>query len=159
MAAGDTIAGQIRVVKARTLGDEVVVAGPFAQSRVDHKADPQYQLFINVPREAVPIGGTIAYAPSATFEAGEVMHVQHKATTLAEAMSSHDADEIFVDLIEEDLNTGQKKPRQLSVADNEVSADVTSSTTSFVSIFTDTVPDRRRWYLAGAFNVAGTEAA
>jgi len=159
MAAGDTIAGSIRVVKEKTLGDRVVVAGRFGASEVDHKDDPENSLYINPnPAVRLPIGARAVKAPLAVFNPGEILEIQHLSSSLQEP-ADYDADEFFIGIIEEDLNTGELRERQLTVADTELTANPTTSTTSWVTIFKYTVPDRRRIYLAGAFNVAAVEVA
>lgn len=158
MAAGDTISGQIRVRRIKTLGDEEVVAGPFPHSLIDHKDAHEKGIYINVPMRALPIGASPVYTKKGVFYAGETLQVQHLSASLEEA-ADYDADEIFISLIEVDKNTGDKLPRMLTVNDTDLSADATTSTSSWVTIFEDVVPDRRIWYLAGSFNVAAVETA
>lgn len=154
MAAGDTIAGSIRIVRELTLGSRVVVAGNFGASEVDHKADPENTLYINPnPRVRLPLGSRAVLAPRAIFEAGEVLDIQHLSSTL-EVAGNYAADEFFIGGVEEDLNTRMMRERQLSAPDSTLDANPTTSTTVWMSIFKYTVPDRRRFYLAGAFNVA-----
>jgi len=159
MAAGATISGQVRVIRESTLGKRVPVAGNFGSFEVDHKADPENSLYINPnPKGRLPLGAREVKAPGAIFEAGEVLELQHLSAALAEA-ADFDADEIFIGGIEEDLNTGDLRARTLTAVDTGLAADPTTSTTVWTTFFKYTVPDRRRFYLAGAFNVACVETA
>ena len=159
MAVGDTIAGQIRIVRVKTLGSRPLVAGPYASFECDHKADPENALYINPnPKSRLPIGAKDAKAPKAVFESGEVMEVQHLSSSLEEA-GVYNADEFYVSGIEVDLNTNEKRTRTLTAVDTGLAANPTTSTTVWTVIFKYTVPDRRRFILAGSFMVAITEAA
>jgi len=159
MAVGDTIAGQIRVVKETAQGHRDIVCGPYGASEVDHKADPENSKYINPnPKSRLPIGASSDRAKRAVFEAGEVLDIQHKASALAEA-ATYNADEFFIGCIQEDLNRNDPRPRQLTAPDTTLAADPTTSITVWTSIFKFTVPDRTRLYLAGAFNVAAVETA
>jgi len=159
MAAGDTISGQIRVIRETTLGNKIVVAGNFGHTEVDHKADPQNALYINPnPKSRIPLGARSVKSSIGMFHAGEKIIVQHKSASLAEAID-YDADEFFVGMIEKDLNTGNLRERQLTVVDTGLTANPTSSTSLWVDIFNYTIPDRRLLALAGQFNVAAVEVA
>ena len=159
MAAGNTITGQIRVSKLTTLGDLITVAGNFGSAEVDHKADPENAVYINPnPKYNLPVGARSYGAPQAIFGPGEKIRVQHKSASLAEAVD-YDADEFFIGTIVEDLNTGMTRSAQLTVQDTEVSANPTSSTSEYVTVFEYTVPDRQRVFISGAFNVAAVENA
>ena len=159
MAAGDTIAGQVRVVKETAQGHRDIVCGPYGSAEVDHKADPENALYINPnPKSRLPIGASSDVAKRAVFKAGEILDVQHLASALAEA-ANYDADEIFIKCIVEDLNNADPRPRQLTAQDTTLAADPTTSTTVWTSFFKYTVPDRTVLYLAGAFKVACVETA
>ena len=159
MAVGDTIPGQIRIVKEETIGHRVVIAGSFGASEIDHKADPENSMYINPdPKIRLPIGARAVRCKGGVFSPGEVIDVQHLASALEEA-ATYNADEFFIGCLEEDLNTGRAHQRQLTAIDTTLVADATTSTTVWTSIFKYTVPDRRRIVLAGPFNVAAVETA
>lgn len=159
MAAGATISGQLRVAKVNQLGDTLVVAGPLASVELDQDTFNQ-KVFINAePGVDLPFGGANArQAPEAVWQPGEQILVQHKSAALAEAVD-HDADEFLISIMERDLNTGIAQGRTLTVADQELTADPTSSTSAWVTVFKFTVPDRLRVMLRGHQKVAAVEAA
>jgi len=160
MGAGDTVAGQIRIMRLTTLGHTIRVAGPIGQSLVDHKADPENSIYFNPPKGMrLPVGASsMRTGKKGMWYPGEKLQVQHKASALAEAVV-YNADEFFIGVAEEDLNTKDPAPRTLTAPDTDLGANPTTSTTAWVTIFEYTCPDRRRFCLAGAFNVAATEAA
>lgn len=172
MAVGDTIAGEIRVVKESRGGDRPIVAGPYTHAECDQAANPDKAIYHNVGMVLREVGlrvgpafgaGNPKDAPDAIFEPGEIMEVQHQAQALAEAID-FDAAEFNIGVIEIDLNKpkglpGRARPRTLSVAQTELVANPTSSTTAFVTFWKDTTPDRVRRVLAGFFAVAAVENA
>jgi len=161
MAAGDTINGQIRLEKEKPSGSRLIPFGPVSANLVDQRNDVKNQLYVNPPKafnSPPPGAGNRAMAPGLVFQPGEVIRVQHKSANLEEA-ADYDADEFELSVVELDLNTGERVPRTLTVADTEISANPTTSTSEFVDIYQATVPDRRRWYIAGSLNVAAVEVA
>ena len=153
MAIGDTIAGVIRIVKEEGGGHRPLVLGATPTSYVDK--DETYFTHINPdPELSIARGDHKKVCKGAVFESGEIMDIQHKSSS-DEVAGDHDADEFFIEVIEVDLNHPKRPvPRTLTVQDNELTADPTTSTTEWVSIFKFTVPDRRRIALAGMFKVA-----
>jgi len=158
MAAGSTISGQIRFARQKVNGDIEVIAGPFSSQELDHKADPQYSVWFNTPRERTPVGANVKTAKNAELKAGEILLLQHKAAALAEA-ADYDADEIFISILKKDINRNDIIPTTLTVADTGLSGDATTSTTAWVTGFQYTVPDRVSIALYGQCNVAVVETA
>jgi len=159
MAAGDTIAGQLRYIRETQSGHAFKVAGPFSSLELD-QANLENRLFINVTPgvDAPQAGANMAKAPSARWAPGEVLKVQHLSNSLAEAIK-YDADEIEIKGLERDLNTGEVSPRTLTVKDTTVSANPTSSTTVWTTIFAYTIADRTEFGLKGPQKAAATENA
>lgn len=169
MAAGDTISGQVRYIRENQAGDRYVVAGPFASVEMDQDTFNQKK-FLNLgllaqaqgasgATGASPFGAANSSpAPEGIFHPGEKLIIQHKSASLAEAID-YDADEYLVSVLERDLNTDIVQQRTLTVADTDLSANPTSSTSEWVTFFEDTVPDRRRWALAGHQKAAAVEVA
>lgn len=161
MAAGDTIAGKIRMVREKATGDRLVVLGNLSTNVVDHKADPENALYVNpVPGVSdAPFGaGRSISAPGAVFNDSETMEIQHKSSSLEEA-ADYDADEVFISILEQDLNTGEVIPSELNASDTTLSANPTTSTSSWVTFFEYTVPSRKRVFVSGQFNIAPVENA
>ena len=159
MAAGDTIGGAIRVVRQTGIGHRRVVAGAFPSAQVDHLTDLENSIYINPPKGMpLPMGMMPKRAGKAVFHAGESMHLEHKSASLAE-LATVTLSEIQIDVIEEDLNTKDVIEKTLTVADQTLSGDVTSSTTAWVTFFTYVVPDRTKIVLAGSFNATLLEKA
>jgi len=158
VAAGDTISGNLRFARQKANGSVEVVAGPFSSWEMDHKGDPSNSPWFNVPRDYAPQGANLKYAKDAVWKSGEIILVQHKSASLAEA-ADYDADEVFIGVLQEDLNRDERIPRTLTVADTELTSDPTTSTSDWVTVFKYTVPDRTKIALFGMSNVAVVEAA
>lgn len=160
MAVGDTITGNIRYVREETSGNRRVIFGPISSAELDHKADPQYSIYVNPsPRAPMPTGhGVPKIAGDAVLWQNEVLEVQHLSSSLEEAID-YDADEIYISIVEIDLQRGTKTPKTLTAADTELSTDPTSSTSSWVTFFKATVPSGKKWIIAGIQNVAAVEVA
>jgi len=159
MGAGDTIAGQIRVVRQTGIGHRRVVAGSFPSAQVDHLADLENSIYINPPKGGqLPMGMMPKRAPKAIFHAGEKLHLEHLSSSLEEA-ATVTLSEIQIDVIQQDLNTKDVIEKTLTVVDTDLSGDVTSSTTVWTTFFTYTVPDRTKIALSGSFNATLLEKA
>jgi|SaaInl7_135m_RNA_FD_contig_21_498493_length_708_multi_18_in_0_out_0_1 hypothetical protein len=159
MAAGDTILGVIRVVKETGIGHRNVVAGGYPTGKLDHFTDEENGIYINLPKgESLPLGMQKRSAPKAHWTAGEKLHLQHKSGSLAEA-ATVTLSEIAINIIKKDLNTGDVIEETLTVADTDLSGDVTSSVSAYVEFFTYTVPDRTMIAMAGSFNATLLEKA
>ena len=103
MAAGDTISGQIRVVRQSSIGHRRVVAGAFPTAQVDHLADLENSIYVNPPKGMpLPMGMMPKRAGKAIFSSGEIMSLEHKSASLAE-LATTTLSEIQVDVIEEDF--------------------------------------------------------
>ena len=159
MAAGDTVAGQIRVVRETVVGERDIVLGPYGSAQVDHKADQENSMYVNPKKgDRLPVGAWSVKSKKAIFEAGETIDVQHLSST-DEVAVLYTADEIFIGCGQEDLNRKIPRPRMLTVADTTLEANATTSTTVWISIYKYTVPDRQRFIFTGPFNVAAVTVA
>lgn len=165
MGAGDTIPGQVRVRGEFTDGSEPRLLGPFNQDRVDYHnntVSPDEKLYVNTAissRVSKPAGAESVTEPRLTFSAGETFKVEHKSASLEEAIDYDDADLVEIDVMIKDLNRGVWFPRTLTVQDTGLSANPTSSNSSWVEIFTFTVPDRQRMNVVGTFGIIAPENA
>lgn len=168
MAAGDTIAGQIRYIRSSEHGEEILV-NPLSSFQLDRKAEPEKALFFNKSDPKVlqliqPHLDSPGITPRMSeLHAGETLKVEHKSAALAEAVD-YDADEVFINVVQVDHNYGRGDPRraqvrQLSANDTELSANPTSSTSGWVTFFEATVPNRKTWFLGGPQMVAAVENA
>lgn len=165
MAAGDTITGSVRVVKEDTEGNRNVVFGDVSQAAVDGKngsLSPSEKLYINTMhsrRVKAPLQAKEYSAPGAQFLPGEKIIVQHISSSLEEASDSDATDAFGIDVLKQDRNTGRIYPQTLSEADNEVTSNPSTSTSEYVDIFEETVPDRQEFRLAGEFTAGAYENA
>lgn len=163
MASGDTIAGQVRVVLEDAQGNRNVVFGSVPQSRVDYfnsSPQPDEKLYVNTmrsPLTSAPAGAQTRSAPDAVFESGEKLIVQHKSNSDNSRSHDLDKDAFEIEGAELDLNRENSFARTLTVADQEQSGTQSESASAFVDIFTFTVPDRTRFFMAGLFGAVGVE--
>lgn len=161
MGAGDTINGELRFEREKPSGTKLIPYGPVGTSLLDNRGDVENQMYINPSRawnRPPPGAGNRSFAPGLVFFPGEEVRVQHKSANLEEA-ADYDADEFEVSIIDLDLNTGEASPKSLTVANTELSSNPTTSTSDWVTIYKVTVPDRHRYYVAGAVNLAAVEAS
>lgn len=163
MAQGDTIPGEIRILREDTEGNRNVVFGPRSQSEVDDNADlsPEEQIYLNTgisDRVTAPNGAKKYTVPDADFQAGEKLIIQHKASSLSEASDS-DFDGWFIDTLTRDMNRGRIYPQTLTAGDNEITGDPSTSTSDYVDVFEETVPDRQEYRLAGSLIATVVENA
>ena len=161
MAAGDTISGQIRVVKETGIGHQNVVGGAWPSAQLDHLTDIENGIYVNPPKKnfQLPQGMMPKRAPKAIFSSGEKMHLQHKSASLAEA-ATVTLSEVQIDTMEQDLNNPKDVvDKTLTIQDTDLSGDVTSSVSAWVTFFTYTVPDRTKMALSGSFNATLLEKA
>jgi len=157
MAVGDTIAGQVRILKQFRLGHSKVVLGPLRSVECD--AATAANIIVNPEKGRVYAAGErIVQAPMAVFNAGEILLIQFNAAALAEA-AQFDADAFVIDVIEEDLNTRDLRMRTLNVADQELIADFTTIVGVFITGFQYTVPARTKITLSGVFQAEAEETA
>jgi len=157
MAAGDTVAGQVRIFKTVRLGHGKVVAGPFRSVEADSAWANDIILNPDKDRKYAS-GAKLVPAPLAVFHEGEILEVQFNAAALAEACT-YDSDSFSIDAIEEDLNTKDLRMRTLNVADQELAADFTTIVGTFVTGFRYTVPSRQKLTLSGVFSSEAEETA
>lgn len=159
MGAGDTLLGYIRVVKETGIGHRKIVAGTYQSGKLDHFTDEENGILVNLPKgEQLPLGMQGKKAPNAYFTAGEKMHLQHKSADLEE-LATVTLCEIAINIIRKDLNEKDHIADMLTIADQTLSGDVTSSKTAWVEFFTYTVPDRTMISLSGSFNATLLEKA
>lgn len=157
MAVGDTIAGQVRVLKTVRLGHSKVVLGPLRSVECDQATAAN--IIVNpVKGRVYAAGEKLVAAPKAVFNPGETLEIQFNAAALAEA-ATFDSDTFVIDVIEEDLNTGEPRMRTLSVADQELVADFTTIAGTFVTGFLYTVPARTKITMSGLFQAEAEETA
>lgn len=165
MATGDTIAGVVEVYRVHRSGAEIPVAGEFRQDAVDYhnnSVSPEEKLYINTSKtqyRTKPMGAQEEVAPGAQFFSGEVLRVKHQADSLEEAADYDDADAFGIQVVEQDKNRGTTKGVTLTVQDQELSSNPTSSSSDLVTIFEATVPDDTEWRLAGEFQAIATEVS
>ena len=160
MAAGATISGQLRVMRELANGELEIVIGAMSHLDYDWKATPQYAPMVNVPPNRVPSGTMLINTRGdGAFKAGEKIVVQHLSASLAEAADVDGDDEWFIGIIEKDLNRGGINPKTLTLQDQELAADPTTSTTVWTNVFEYTVPDRTEIALYGRIMMAVTETA
>jgi len=160
MAVGDTIAGQVRVIKVFRLGKVDPVLGPLRSVECD--AATAANIIVNPVKGRVYASGEkLLQAPKAVFQAGEILEIQFNAAALAEA-AQFDADVFVIDVIEEDLNSKGSdalRMRTLNVADQELIADFTTIAGTFVTGFRYTVPARTKITMSGLFQAEAEETA
>jgi len=164
MGAGDTIAGKVRVVREDAEGNVSRVIGPFPTDRVDYTNNDissAEKLYVNVGNSArvgAPANAETKGAPDARWYAGEVIRVQHQSSNLQEAVDRN-FDGTNIEILEQDKNRGSISPETLTVDDQELSSNPTSSTSDWVTFFESTVPDRTEWRIAGSFEAIAAENA
>ncbi len=168
MAAGDTIPGQMRIIRSSEHGEEIMLAAT-STTQLDRKDAPEKALFLNKRNAKVleliqPHLDSPGLTPRVTkIHAGEVLKLQHLSSALEEA-ADYDADEFFISVIEVDHNynvgdSRRARVRELNVADTELTANPTTSTSTWTTVFQDTVPNRKSWHLGGPLMVAAVEVA
>lgn len=165
MSSGDTVAGNVKVVREDSEGNVNRILGPFDQGRVDYDNNDlsaDNKLYVNVSqtdRRSKPTNAESVTNPDAVFFAGEVLKVQHKADSSPSNKIDYDRASAFeIDVLEVDQNRGSVAPATLRATDNELSANVSASTSSYVTFFEFTVPDRTQLNMAGRFGAAAVEA-
>lgn len=165
MGAGDTIGGTIRVIKEDTEGNRNVVFGPVATDAVDAKngnLSPDEKIYVNTMLSdlvAAPLQAKEYRADGAQFFPGEKLIVQHQSSTLEEAADADAANAYAIDILKRDRNTDRVYPSTLTEANQEISANPTTSTTSFVDVYQETTSDRQEIRLAGSFEAGAYENA
>jgi hypothetical protein len=163
MGSGDTIDGQIRVVLEDTQGNRTIVVGSLPQDKVDYTNDtksPDERQYINTGRSSrvtAPDGAQKRDAPNAVFEAGERLIIQHKSSSDSGRSIDHDFDSFGLEGVSFDLNRNNGFTETLTVADQELTSDISESDEQFVDIYQFTVPDRQRYFLAGQLEAVGIE--
>jgi len=165
MASGDTINGQIRIVREDTEGNIVRVFGPIDQSRVDavnSNTTAEEKLYLNTvrsDRKGKPAGAENQEVPDAIWESGEKLFIQHQAdATVSNDIDPEASGAFELGSVSLDLNRNNFFPEVLRATNNEISGTVSESTSEWVSFFEFTVPDRTRLYLAGRLMAAAIEA-
>lgn len=155
MATGDTIPGKVRFVRVDTEGNRNIVAGPYSTSELDDEnqaLNPEDYIYLNTSqssRKSAPLQAREESAPGAQFMSGERVELEFKANATVANDVDYDADTIGLDILRMDKNRGRIYPDQLTVADQELSADVTESATEWNTVFKETVPDRTEYRLVG----------
>lgn len=163
MATNDTIPGKIRLVRVDTEGNKEVVAGPFGSSELDdvnQTFNPEDYLYLNTilsGRKSAPGNARELAAPDAQYESGEELHVEFVANATVSNDVDHDFDAFTIEVLRRDKNRGRIYPDTLTVADQELSSDPTESTSDYVTIFKETVPDRQEYRVVGRVAAAAIE--
>lgn len=163
MAGGDTIAGKVRIVRQDAEGNVTRILGPHSQDRLDYfnnTVNPNEKLYYNVSvsdRVGAPANAETKVAPDAQFLAGEVLRVQHKSSNLEEAADYDKGDTVNIDILEADQNRGSIAPDQLTIDDQELSSNPTTSKSDWVTFYEVTVPDRKEWRIAGQLEAVAVE--
>lgn len=163
MTTGDTIPGKVRFIRVDTEGNRSVVAGPYSTSELDDVNQtfvPEDYIYLNTMmsrRKSAPAHAREEAAPGAQFLSGERIELEFKANATVGNDVDHDADTIGLDILREDKNRGRVYPDQLTVADQELSSDVTESASEWNTVFRETVPDRTEYRLVGKQGYAPVE--
>jgi hypothetical protein len=163
MATGETITGKVRLIREDTEGNRSVVAGPYSTSVTDYDNQnfgPSEFLYVNTPlsnRMDAPLDSRETVAGDAVFKSGEKYIVQHKSNADNSRSIDYDYDGFALDIMKKDLNRGTISPDELTVADQELSNNPSESASGFVTIFRETVPDRREYRHVGRFGVTPAE--
>lgn len=164
MGTGDTIAGNVRIVREDAEGNTVRVFGPESQNRLDsvnENTSASEKLYANTQRSSrkgKPGDAENVEIPDAIWESGEKLFVQHKADSdVANNIDSGKAGAFEIGVVEQDLNRNNFFPGTLRSTDNEISNDAQEETDQWVSFFEFTVPDRERLYLAGRLMATAVE--
>lgn len=166
MASGDTIDGDVYVVRRDVSDNEMKVVG-----RLNSTADldtvssdtPQGKVFVNTNLSDLvnrPNGARPISAPNATFESGEeiLIKVDFNEGTANALDVDGDQGALNLGYIEQDLNRGITNTQTFTLADNEITSDPSVSAGDTVTWFRDTVGDSRKVYLAGLYEAAPSEA-
>jgi hypothetical protein len=163
MATGNTISGQVRVVREPTQEARIPVLKDLRQDRVDYHnndVDTDNELFINAHHALVGAPGAAETrgAPNAEFMPGETLVVQHKANADVANDIDLDADSHAIGIVERDQNTDEERRRDLTQADQELAGTAQEETDEWVDMYQVTVPDETRIALAGSFMSVAVES-
>lgn len=164
MATGDQIPGQIRVNRVTTQGTEIPVLKDLNQDRVDYSVANSTasvnKLFINahLPQVGAPGDAETRRTDMAEFFPGETFRVKHTSNTdNSRSIQVDNADIADIGIVEQDVNTGERRTSSLTNADQELTSTPSESASSFVTFYEFTVPDRTQIALAGSFEAVAIE--
>ena len=163
MATGDTIPGKLRLVRVDTEGNREIVAGPYGSEELDDfngNFSPEDYLYLNTmmtDRKSAPLQAREEASPGAQFVSGERLEIEFQANSSVANDVDHDVDSFKVDILRLDQNRGRVYPDTLTVANQELSADVSESATDYTPIYRETVPDRTEYRIAGRLAAAAVE--
>lgn len=162
MGTGDTISGQVRVVRETTQEARIPVLKDVRQDRVDYfnnDVDTDNELFINAehPLVGAPANAETRRAPGAEFMSGETLVVQHKANSSVTNDIDHTSDSFAIGVVERDTNTGEERRRDLTQADQELTGSTDEDTSNWVDMYQFTIPDETRMALGGSFEAVAVE--
>lgn len=164
MASTDTISGSVRVILEDTQGNRTIVHGDTPQNQVDYTNQtvaPDERYYLNTARSSMvnkPAGARSHNAPGMVFESGEKLIVQHKASATVTNDINLDADAFTISGVSVDKNRGNSYNNTLTQSDQELTGTVGESDTEWVDFFEYTVPDRRRFLVAGEFEAVAIES-
>jgi hypothetical protein len=165
MATGDTVTGAVRVVLEDTQGNQNVVLGSLPQSKVDYTnndVSPDEKTYVNTmmsSRVTAPAGAQTRRAPDAVFEAGEKLIVQHQSADDSDSQSIDlDADSFDIEGVAVDLNRDNAFIEVKAAADSNLSGTVAEDEDDWVNIYQTEIPDRTRFFMAGAFEAVALQA-
>ena len=156
MAAEDTILGRIQYCIERLNGDVDVLLSGLDSDLLDK--DTSRVCYINPNPKFSRAATDEVFAMKAVFKPGEKLLVQHKANATAEACG-YDHDQIECGIIKTDLNNGRKWHESLRVADTTLTANYTTSTTAWVTMFSYTCPNNVSFTVNGKQRMSATEHA
>jgi len=163
MATGDTIGGSVRVVLEDTQGNRNVVLGSLPQDKVDYfnnDVNQDAKQYVNTMRSnkvTAPAGAQKRSAPDAVFEAGEKIIIQHQSSNDSGRDIDHTTDSYNLEGVTEDLNRGNSFGETLTQSNQQLTGTSSESATGFVDIFSHTIPDRQRFFLAGEYEAVAVE--
>lgn len=157
MAQGDTITGEIRVVRVEPNGNETVVIGSLSSKEVDHFTEPDKALYVNPTKiTPAPPRNPVKNFKDAVFYGNEVIKIQHQSADLEEDIDVS-KDKFDIPVIEVDKKRGQRTPKTLSVKSNDVTSNPSSSKDEWVTIYKYTVPSEVIYLISGMLNIAAVE--
>ncbi|MHC4619929.1 MAG: hypothetical protein ACYTEQ_19455 [Planctomycetota bacterium] len=159
MAAGDTIAGTLRVLREKQDGGTVVMVSGLNSARCDEDVAGNVYFNMAGAKATVAAAGDQHFVMLKKWFEGEKIVVQLSASALAEAVAYDTAGSQNIGIIRTDLNTKEKWADVLLNANQELTADPTSVVGTYVTIFEETVPAQQTIQLAGLFHCIGPENA
>lgn len=158
MVAGTKVTGNFRLVRKLAGGHQFVIFGPFDSDEAD-QTNIRDMLYIGAGTQGAANVRPFTAGRNGIINPGEALVVQMLGDAATQIGTATAGVAVAINVIEEDTNTGEERPRILRIGDRAttgtfgIADNPTPNTSSYTDVLAFVAPDRKRWLPRGRCQV------